>query len=464
MQRGFDVARIESFSGGKMRAHAHSQVFARLLPEADIPVIPVFINAITPPLPAVQRVFNFGKGLAESIDEKLVGKRIVIGASGGLSHFTALLPYEQLTVERGFGEICTDFDRSILEWVQNGELSRVADIPDHDILNNGDVELRQGISFFGALPEGLRPERLVYEPFYRGPHGLLGRILGDRTMTIDLLDFGRRLDDGVLDPRIFLDEEIYQLELERIWRRSWVFLGHETMLAGPGDFITTHLGEDPILLVSDPQGKPRAFLNRCRHKGVKLCPWDRGSAKNFSCVYHNWTYANDGSLVDVPEEDAGYRHLDKSQWGLVEVPKVASYGGFIFGNWDAGAMSLDDYLGDFRYYIDNACGRLNAPGGVEMSPIRQRIRTSHNWKIAAENSSDMYHVAASHVGAMETVEGIMPHFNMQAAETNYLAVINEGKPELPTHTVLSARLITDRRGLRRRDRRALRPGRRRLRP
>ena len=96
MQRGFDVARIESFSGGKMRAHAHSQVFARLLPEADIPVIPVFINAITPPLPAVQRVFNFGRALAESIDEKLVGKRIVIGASGGLSHFTALFPYEQL--------------------------------------------------------------------------------------------------------------------------------------------------------------------------------------------------------------------------------------------------------------------------------------------------------------------------------------------------------------------------------
>lgn len=262
-------------------------------------------------------------------------------------------------------------------------------------------------------------------------------------MTIDLLDFRRGLDEGVLDPNIFLDEEIYQLELERIWRRSWVFVGHETMLARPGDYITTHLGEDPILLVSDPQGKPRAFLNRCRHKGVKLCPFDRGSAKNFSCVYHNWTYANDGSLVNVPEYDAGYRHLDKSRWGLIEVPRVASYGGFIFANWDAGAMSLDDYLGDFRYYLDNACGRLNAPGGIEMSPIKQRISTSHNWKVAAENISDMYHVAASHVGAMEVIDGIGPHFNFQMAESNYCTVIHDGKPELPTHTVLSARILKD---------------------
>ena len=150
-------------------------------------------------------------------------------------------------MERGFGEICTDFDRSILEWVQNGELSRVADIPDDDILNNGDVELRQGISFFGALPEGLRPATAGVRAVLSGAHGLLGRILGDRRMTIDLQDFRRELDDGVLDPSIFLDEEIYQLELERIWRRSWVFLGHETMLAGPGDFITTlsRRGPDP---------------------------------------------------------------------------------------------------------------------------------------------------------------------------------------------------------------------------
>lgn len=171
VERGFDVTRVETFSGGRMSAHAHAQVFARLLPDADIPVIPVFINAITPPLPPVKRVFAFGKALAESIEEKLAGKRIVVGASGGLSHFTGGFPYERLTVERGFGEICTDFDRKVLEWVENGELSRVADISDQDILDNGEVELRQGISFFGILPEGLRPARLVYEPFYRGLTG-----------------------------------------------------------------------------------------------------------------------------------------------------------------------------------------------------------------------------------------------------------------------------------------------------
>lgn len=172
VERGFDVTRVETFSGGKMSAHAHAQVFGRLLPDADIPVIPVFINAITPPLPLVKRVFAFGKALAESIDEKLVGKRIVVGASGGLSHFTAGYPYELLTVQRGFGEICADFDRGFLEWVENAELSRVADISEQDILDNGDVEFRQGIAFLGTLPEGLRPGRLVYETFYRGLLGM----------------------------------------------------------------------------------------------------------------------------------------------------------------------------------------------------------------------------------------------------------------------------------------------------
>ena len=180
-----------SFSGGKMRAHAHSQVFARLLPDADIPVIPVFINAITPPLPAVKRVFNFGRALAESIDEKLVGKRIVVGASGGLSHFTALLPLR--AAHRG-AQFRSDLRRLRPQPSRvgaEGELSRVADIPDDDIVDNGDVEFRQGISFFGALPEGLRPERLVYEPFYRGLMGFWAGYWEIGQMTVDLLDFRR---------------------------------------------------------------------------------------------------------------------------------------------------------------------------------------------------------------------------------------------------------------------------------
>ncbi|MDB5697520.1 MAG: extradiol ring-cleavage dioxygenase [Alphaproteobacteria bacterium] len=171
VERGFDVVRASSFEGGKLSAHAHAQVYSRFLSDADVPVVPVFVNAITPPLPSARRCFEFGRAMRESIEARLPGKRVIIGASGGLSHFTAGFPYEELKVPRSLGTICAEFDRSLLGWIDAGDLARVSELTDDEILENGDVEFRQGIAFLGALPAGSRPDRLVYEPFYRGLMG-----------------------------------------------------------------------------------------------------------------------------------------------------------------------------------------------------------------------------------------------------------------------------------------------------
>ena len=108
-------------------------------------------------------------------------------------------------------------------------------------------------------------------------------------MTTDL---NKLIDtpNGLVSRRIFIEPEIYEQELERIFARCWLFLCHDSQIPRPGDFFTTYMGEDPVLVVRDSDGQVRAFLNVCRHRGNRLCRADAGNAASFTCAYHGWTY------------------------------------------------------------------------------------------------------------------------------------------------------------------------------
>lgn len=204
------------------------------------------------------------------------------------------------------------------------------------------------------------------------------------------------LKEGLVSRQIFFSEEIYKRELERIFARCWLFLGHDSQLPNPGDYLTNYMGEDPVILVRDSGGRIRAFLNSCRHRGMKVCRTDAGNVAAFRCSFHGWTYGNDGKLIGVPYHKEAYGgELDRERWGLLEVPRLASYGGLIFGCWDEAAVGLDDYLGDLRWYLDVL---LERPlGGLEVIPGQQRYVIAANWKIAAENfTGDTYHLPYSH--------------------------------------------------------------------
>jgi 3-phenylpropionate/trans-cinnamate dioxygenase alpha subunit len=208
----------------------------------------------------------------------------------------------------------------------------------------------------------------------------------------DLID----LDKQTVSPKVFVDEDIYRAEQTRIFARCWLFVAHETQLPNPRDFTTTYMGEEPVIVVRGEDGRIRVFVNSCRHRAARVCRVDHGNSAMFTCPYHGWSYDCKGRLRGVPQfETAYYGELDRNQWGLIEVPRVESFRGLIFANFDADAVSLDDYLGDFRWYLDLVLNRSR--NGMTCLPGVHRWRLGGNWKLAAEQFlGDNYHTSTLH--------------------------------------------------------------------
>lgn len=171
IREGFDVTAITAFDDDEMKSHAHVQVLETLSQGNDVPVVPVFINAIHHPAIEPQRCHAFGQLIARAVADRPGIERVAICASGGLSHFTAGYPWKDYTGPFGYGSISEEFDRRAIALIGEGKGETLASLTGADLLHHGDIEMRSWIALLGALG-AIRPNLLVYEAFYRGITGM----------------------------------------------------------------------------------------------------------------------------------------------------------------------------------------------------------------------------------------------------------------------------------------------------
>jgi hypothetical protein len=171
LDEGFDVGYSVAFKDGKLVSHAHVEPILYLVRESGTPVVPVFVNAVHPPAPSAARCYAFGQALRRVADRRLAGRRIILCASGGLSHFSPSHPWEHHVGSRYVGDISVEFDRRIVEWMRAGEGHRLAALSAPELIEHGEAELRQWIVLLGAVG-AQKPEFLVYEPLFRSIMGM----------------------------------------------------------------------------------------------------------------------------------------------------------------------------------------------------------------------------------------------------------------------------------------------------
>lgn len=207
------------------------------------------------------------------------------------------------------------------------------------------------------------------------------------------------IKDGIIPIGIFNDEEIYQMEIEQIFGRKWIFLGHESEIPEPGDYVLRYIGEDPFIVARDESGEINVMLDACCHRGVRICKAEQGNTSHFRCPYHGWIYKNNGKLIGMPAQRQAYNGLNKEDWGLIHI-RLEIYHGFIFGCLSQDTPPLETYLADQKYYLDMLFGLHK--GGVEVLAEPQRWVVNANWKLAAENfSGDDYHLIFLHHSASD---------------------------------------------------------------
>lgn len=219
--------------------------------------------------------------------------------------------------------------------------------------------------------------------------------------TKQLIETGVQDDDskGVhrVDRKIFTDEEIFELEMEHIFEGNWVYLAHESQLPEIGDYFTTYIGRQPVVITRDKEGKLHCLLNACAHRGTMLCRRKTDNRTTFTCPFHGWTFRNSGELLKVKDSRKGGYPENFNTNGshdLTKVPKFESYRGFLFGSLNPDSMPLEEHLGDTTTIIDSIVDQ--SPDGLEVLKGASTYTFDGNWKLQTENGADGYHVTSVH--------------------------------------------------------------------
>lgn len=221
------------------------------------------------------------------------------------------------------------------------------------------------------------------------------------TVSPEIPDIAALVEDDRVAGTLYTGPELFELEMDRIFHRTWVWVAHESEIAKAGDFKTAWVGRRPVIVSRDRRGGINVLLNRCRHRGASVCEVTKGNGNGFTCPYHAWSYALDGTLRGIPYPE-GYEDVAEKKDLPLQRLKVGTYAGMIFASFSDEIEPLEDFLGGARLWID----RFMKQGAGYPIKVQgeHKFRFQGNWKIQLENTTDWYHFPIVHRSWMSSVD------------------------------------------------------------
>jgi phenylpropionate dioxygenase-like ring-hydroxylating dioxygenase large terminal subunit len=208
---------------------------------------------------------------------------------------------------------------------------------------------------------------------------------------------------------VYINPELFDIEMQRLWRSVWTYIGHDSQVPHAGDFYAVTIAGQPLLMLRGSDGTVRVMLNRCAHKGAKIVGASAGNCgKLLRCSYHGWTYTLDGSLRTVPVK-SGYADTrfaeSEAANGLTVIANVAIYRGFVFARMSPSGAGFEEYFGESLSSIDNLADR-SPVGRLEVTGAALRYMHNSNWKMFVENLNDTMHPMVAHESSAGTAKSL----------------------------------------------------------
>lgn len=229
---------------------------------------------------------------------------------------------------------------------------------------------------------------------------------------------------GGLPAWTYNSDELTQLEIEQLFLRNWLFVGHVSDIPNSGDYQCFAMGSERAVVVRDQQGQVRAFHNLCRHRASRVVADDKGHCgKSFICPFHGWSYNLDGSLKNIPKADS-FPQLDRQEYGLKTVD-CEVWHGMIFVRFGGDGPSIADLFAEAAEEI--GLYRID-----EMQPLEQayQYRFDLDWKAVLDIDNEGYHVPSGHPELFDLVGATYTDQPLEGGLNRSFGVINERKHRL----------------------------------
>ncbi len=221
-------------------------------------------------------------------------------------------------------------------------------------------------------------------------------------MATQLKDVVKSYPDAFTERRIYTSDDVFAQEMRKIFRKAWLFVGHEDEVRAPGAFLRVTVANQPLLMVRGQDGVVRVLFNTCRHRASIVEPRESGKCTQFKCPYHGFTYDTTGALIEVPVRTGYSEWFDQKAMGLVPVPRQESFNGLVFVSFDANAVSFSEYLGEAKEYLQYG---TTADDGKLVVVDSYKYDIGANWKLLIDNTMDGYHVPFVHAGPIDSRQG-----------------------------------------------------------